>query len=948
MCTFAHTAPAVRQNSSTKPEISSPVQVWRNPRVQSALPIRRALGNRAVRRMLQPKLRIATSGDEYEQEADRVAAQVMRMPDPHAKHSCTCGRSSTRPAHDLDCCTPKPTQTVARSLAGTSSITTPATVERLSHGKLMQGGSTLQPGIRKFFESRFGQDFSPVRVHTGPESHALNGALNSRAFTYGSHIWLANDHAAEPSPLMAHELAHVVQQSASGLAVQRQPAPTSDQNYTGEEAIQERLAELEDDREAIGVDLVRAQTKNPGQADPLQAELTVVEREILMVERLHEAGMRSTEPDGPPWNRSERDVARLIDKARAAARTEKATLSFLQAEDLRAGRIVVGAVTSTLLERPELFRATTLELYRRVTAEFVRRRNEHTAKYEGAVNGLATRPIKEVIGDYVRMRKHWFTLEGQIRRVNWDVELQPFSPELRQRTPGSADVVVDQLEVLVRTRNIDRTLAGVVRQLGNLQAPLADWHLASSYDAIVATMQRFSVAFETGAPPGVPIAAYQGNLPADLRQATRMEVGSTSGFLFDVGRVLRRRLDAWVNGLAWHERIIEGFWMYDLGGKTGAQLKRMLTWESLVVIVGFIAFLIGIQAIPFANLVVDAILLATAGLDLLKGIYIFGKYFDAASDADTFEKLYAAVEGLQGAEEAVVNLMVSLTGFALSGALKGYGSYRKQVKVNSLDALAKEPVVRDVPAIRKAVEDAKKARKEAADLKKTAPGKWSPEPGILKTAKTKDGQHTVKATESGRLVVCSVCDDAANRYAGQLEADAKAGGTAKTELKQIDDNLQAAIARRDDLAVEKALQDLVNLEERLRSQRRKILEPTGRRPHEADAGLHLEDLLGEQVNFLDEATKARLGKDGDFIHPRTGRTYDAVSAIGPRLNTTKEWADFTASVKWHMYSKHGVDRTFIDAISLNLTQLKQAKDVVAQLVKANGPPRAPVIWFPKQ
>jgi type II secretory pathway component PulK len=69
-----------------------------------------------------------------------------------------------------------------------------------------------------------------------------------------------------------------------------------------------------------------------------------------------------------------------------------------------------------------------MELYKRVTAEFAKRRDEHEAKYKDAVNHLANRPITEVIGDYVSVRKHWFALESQIRRVRWGVVLDRFSP----------------------------------------------------------------------------------------------------------------------------------------------------------------------------------------------------------------------------------------------------------------------------------------------------------------------------------------------------------------------------------------------------------------------------------------------------------------------------------------------------------------------------------------
>ncbi len=122
-------------------------------------------------------------------------------------------------------------------------------------------------------ESRFGEDFGSVRVHRGSEAAAAARARRARAFTAGSHVVFgAGQYAPESASgrhLLAHELAHVVQQSrggssggraerqslerqaergaeqlsagqgpvrvagASGLAVQRQPEPGAEGEGTG-------------------------------------------------------------------------------------------------------------------------------------------------------------------------------------------------------------------------------------------------------------------------------------------------------------------------------------------------------------------------------------------------------------------------------------------------------------------------------------------------------------------------------------------------------------------------------------------------------------------------------------------------------------------------------------------------------------------------------------------
>jgi hypothetical protein len=750
-----------------------------------------------------------------------------------------------------------------------------------------------------------------------------------------------------PAALLA--LQRAAGNAAAICLVQRDPQPV-DQNYTGEQAIQNRLAELEEDKDTIGADLVAAQQKDPSQAEKLQDELTVVEREILVLERLHDAGMKSTDPNGPRWNRTEKDVARVIDAATAAARTEKDTLGLLDGEDLRAGRIASGEVTPALLENPDLFRATTLELYRRVTAEMQKRGSEHAARYAEQVKDLANRPLYEAIADYVRIRNSWSNLDLQARRTRWDVQLQPFSPvQLRQRRPGSPDVVVDQLDILVHTVDVDRTVKGTAGGLGTLRAPLQEWELATAYGDVAATMNRFTIAFQTNAPPGVGIGAFRGNLVEDLRFAAGNEVASSEGFLVDAGRVMRRRLDAWVAGLSWDERIKGGFWLYDLGGKIGARLKAMLSLETLATIVGFIAFLAALQLVPFGGLVVDAILAITVGLDLIKGIFLFATYFDAASDATTFESLYSAAVGLQGAEESVVNLMFTLVGAAAGKLLGGYAKYRTGRTPATIDEAAREPVIRDDPALRKAAEDAKQARKSVKDLKSKEPGKWSPEPGVLKAKKTSDG-HTIKATESGKFVECSLCDEIVRKYAAEIEADAKAGGTVRSDLDTVRKELDDAIARNDDMAAEAALQKVVDLRDKVRGMRKEMLGRDVTRvrpdPNQGEAGLHLEDMLDRPVEVLDDATKARLGKEGDFIDPRSGTTYDAVRPQSAWLRTVDDWNKALASVDKHLFLKDNVGYTFIDLSALTVADAQRVRAHVATVVKTRTPKAPPKFWPP--
>lgn len=81
-------------------------------------------------------------------------------------------------------------------------------------------GSRLDGGTRSFMESRFGRDFSGVRVHRGSDAAAAASSLGARAFTVGSDIFFNageySPHSAGGRELLAHELTHTVQQAGAG------------------------------------------------------------------------------------------------------------------------------------------------------------------------------------------------------------------------------------------------------------------------------------------------------------------------------------------------------------------------------------------------------------------------------------------------------------------------------------------------------------------------------------------------------------------------------------------------------------------------------------------------------------------------------------------------------------------------------------------------------------
>ncbi len=81
---------------------------------------------------------------------------------------------------------------------------------------LQGGGHPFPASTRSFMEPRFGVDFGSVRVHTDSSATELVSSVNAQAFTVGRDIVFGpGQYTPETEPgrrLLAHELAHVVQQ----------------------------------------------------------------------------------------------------------------------------------------------------------------------------------------------------------------------------------------------------------------------------------------------------------------------------------------------------------------------------------------------------------------------------------------------------------------------------------------------------------------------------------------------------------------------------------------------------------------------------------------------------------------------------------------------------------------------------------------------------------------
>lgn len=188
--------------------------------------------------VLQHKLTIGASNDPLEQEADRVADQVMAA----STHSTT-GRAPLR----------------IQRFAGQATEgaeTAPASVDRI----LASSGRPLESGLRQDMEQRFGHDFSQVRVHSGAVAEQSARDVNASAYAAGNNIVFGEGRFSpatqEGRLLIAHELTHVVQQIGSvGQTIARAPDPKAPKsNFTPQQ--QARLEQARINQKADGTRIV--------------------------------------------------------------------------------------------------------------------------------------------------------------------------------------------------------------------------------------------------------------------------------------------------------------------------------------------------------------------------------------------------------------------------------------------------------------------------------------------------------------------------------------------------------------------------------------------------------------------------------------------------------------------------------------------------------------------
>jgi hypothetical protein len=222
----------------------------------------------ATRLSIQFKLTVGATDDPLEHEADTMADKVMRMPEQNfiqrkcaqceeeekAQHKPVESFIQKKCAHceEEEKAQRKPIASFIQKKHSSINNNTVAADSISNQIQSTKGnGNSISSSTKSFMESRFGADFSNVKIHTGNYAVQLSKDLNAQAFTVGNNIYF-NEGKYQPQSdtgkhLLAHELTHTIQQGGSSLnenVIQREVERVS---VTTEQNVLSRIKPIENE-----------------------------------------------------------------------------------------------------------------------------------------------------------------------------------------------------------------------------------------------------------------------------------------------------------------------------------------------------------------------------------------------------------------------------------------------------------------------------------------------------------------------------------------------------------------------------------------------------------------------------------------------------------------------------------------------------------------------------
>lgn len=293
---------------------------------------------------IQFKLIVGAADDPHEREADRVADAVVNAHDDNQQPQAVGQIFDERIQPCSACGGGQPcsqcagkSHTSGDTLAHQSLVQTKLQSSASTSSSLPTAIGTGNSGlpvprvVREKVEPVLGVDLSAVQVHSDSAAQSSAKQLEAKAFTHQNHIWLGPHQSANDVALMAHELAHVVQQTGGGdpsQVIQRQPEPSSDDGEAVRRRLQRRMDEELGDRApstrpsperaspaATVSETPAATTPAPAAEDPQASQST---REVNRAEL--QARTAELQPEArPDVNRAEEQRPQVEEAARSTA-----------------------------------------------------------------------------------------------------------------------------------------------------------------------------------------------------------------------------------------------------------------------------------------------------------------------------------------------------------------------------------------------------------------------------------------------------------------------------------------------------------------------------------------------------------------------------------------------------------------------------------------------------
>lgn len=258
--------PAVKQHSRTSrnpfsscgERISSPADIPLTP--HNILFLQRTVGNHTVSRLIQAKLKIGQPGDEYEREADRVAEQVLRMPEPGSIppngtigeqiHPVQREQLYRQPEDEEQRKRAEEENTIQLKPISSSTVSQSQLIDtkRIEHQKQEENkecslqakslnsnkvqpvkndtnstpggtGRPLEKSSKEMLECGFRTNLNNIRIHDDTTAHNFVRSRKAYAVTFGQDIYIGTgvDEQTDGnvSHTLAHEVAHTIQQRSS-------------------------------------------------------------------------------------------------------------------------------------------------------------------------------------------------------------------------------------------------------------------------------------------------------------------------------------------------------------------------------------------------------------------------------------------------------------------------------------------------------------------------------------------------------------------------------------------------------------------------------------------------------------------------------------------------------------------------------------------------------------